>query len=106
MSEPQETTAPPGAPPAVTATQLAQALTKPKGGKKPVETGFPVGTKVRYTGTQRLFAGYQGVSILEPGIEYVVVETEGTLCLINADVLGIKYELVISSRSKGDWTVV
>lgn len=101
------------------ANPLTQALSRGKTeakkpvekaeGKKPVEkktAPFPARARIRYKGTRRLFAGYEGVSILEPGIEYEVVAAADEFSIVVASVQSALYKLAICNATKDDWTIV
>ncbi len=66
---------------------------------------FPVGVVVRYVGTKRLFAGYECVPVVEPGVEREIVDVTGTYSVFVVDVLGVPYDFVISAATKSEWVV-
>lgn len=67
---------------------------------------FPVGMRVRYGGTRRLFAGWEMTNILQPDSEYRVELVIGHYSVAMINVQGIKYELLITASSASDWTAI
>lgn len=67
---------------------------------------FPVGARLRYVGAQRLFAGYQMISILEPGQEVDIIEIAGAYSLFSVVVIGDRYTLTIGENNRAQWVPV
>lgn len=66
---------------------------------------FPIGARLRYRGTQRLFAGYRALPLLEPGTEVEVVDVAGPYSVYAADIDGAEYRMVIPESARADWYV-
>lgn len=67
---------------------------------------FPSGTRLRYVGTQRLFAGYQMISILEPGQEIDVIDTVGEYSVYETVAIGERYRFLITNAERAQWVPV
>lgn len=67
---------------------------------------FPVGARLRYIGTERLFANYQMISVLEPGAEVDVVELAGAYSIYTVNVLGHRYSFLIGEHNRAEWQPV
>lgn len=71
-----------------------------------VSARFPVGARIRYLGSKRLFAGWEANPILAPMMDYTVEQVIGEYSIIVAKIDGDRYPLMISPASKADWETI
>jgi hypothetical protein len=71
-----------------------------------VSPPYPVGARLRYSGSRRLFAGWEAEMILAPGFDYTVASVVGPYSVIVAIVAGKKYEMLVSAENRDEWSQV
>lgn len=71
-----------------------------------VRAPFTAGTWLAYAGTRRLFAGWYGIPVLEPGIRVVITDVADVYSMYTVDVQGRDYRFAISPDGAHEWLVV